>query len=214
MSNIKVINILPEHEAILGFLYPTYGFSDSLAVTSRFIAHREVKSKAEREALDWQYSDGVFISSTIFDEVWDTDKIKEECIKFSHSAFKNRKKTFQPSDDNFINDCINFIFSIPSIEEQSSVNELFDSFGSASFISKFIILTESIPYQQLTAALTTFISKISIDSASAYYKKKAILYRDRIDINLTKALDNYINAPKDFNGLNECKLFLDLATKL
>lgn len=96
---VKVISIQPEYEVILGFLFPNYTIVDSAAVTSKFITHRIIKSKAEREALDLYYSEGVFISSQIFDELWDEEKIAEECVKFSHQRFKNRKKTLKYTKD-------------------------------------------------------------------------------------------------------------------
>lgn len=207
---VKVINIKPEYELILGFLYPNYAITDSLSVTSKFITHRNVKSKIEREALDLYYTDGVFISSQIFDEIWDEDKIKQECIEFSRLKFKNRKKTIITSSDTFIQDCVNFIFQSSSEEEDLAITKLFDSFGSAEFISQFVLLSEKIPYQKLTASMITFLSKIKSDSNSAFYKKKALLYEKKINDNMLSALDNYNNSNRDESGLNECSFFVQL----
>ena len=63
--SVQVINIDPAHEEILSFLFPTYSVSNSPAVTTKFITHRDVKSKREREALSLYYSDCVFIPTQI-----------------------------------------------------------------------------------------------------------------------------------------------------
>lgn len=210
MSNIRVINILPEYEPILSFLFPEYSLTDSAAVTSKFIVHRTVRSRVEREALDWQYSDGIFISTQIFDELWDEEKIKQECIEFSRIRFKNRKKTLNTSKETFIKDCSDFIFGIPNIEEDSAITELFDSFGSAMFAIKFFNVCENLPYQQVAASVTTFISKIKKDSTSVFYKKKAMLLEDKIQVNMLEAVDEYNQSIQDHLGVNVCKLFMNL----
>lgn len=210
MSSVRVINILPEHEPILSFLFPTYAITDSAAVTSKFITHRTVRSKAEREALDWQYSDCVFISTQIFDELWDEDKIKQECIDFSRIRFKNRKKTLTTNKDTFVKDCVDFIFGVPSLEDESSITELFESFSSASFPTKFFNICESYPYQQVVASMITFISKIRKDSTSVFYKKKAMLLEDKINANMLESIDEYNQTLVDGYGVNDCKLFMNL----
>lgn len=210
MSNVKVINIVPEYEVILGFLFPEYTITDSAAVTSKFITHRTVKSKAEREALDWQYADCIFISTQIFDEVWDEEKIKQECIEFSRLRFKNRKKTINTTKEAFAHDCINFIFGVSNIEEESAITELFDSFGSQAFPQKFFKLCEELSYQQVVAAMITFISKIKKDSTSVFYKKKAMLLEDKLNSNMLTAIDAYNLGINADNGVLECSLFMNL----
>ena len=208
--SVRVINIKPEYEMILGFLFPTYAITDSAAVTSRFITHRTVKSKAEREVLDLHYNDGVFISSQIFDELWDEVKIKQECIDFSRRAFKSRKKTVVTSPDTFIRDCVNFLFGIPTLEDEAPIIDLFETFGSSMFPVKFFKLSEEIPYQQLVAAMITFVSKIKKDSTSVFYKKKGLLLEDKINSNMGNALDLFNDSVQDGQGVSECKLFLNL----
>lgn len=210
MSNVKVINISPEFEPILSFLYPDYTITDSAAVTSKFITHRTVRSKIEREALDCNYHDAVFISTQIFDELWDEEKIKQECIEFSRKRFKNRKKTLITNRETFVKDCIDFIFGVPNLEEDVEINELFESFGSGAFPSKFFKVSERIPVQQVYASMITFISKIRKDTNSAFYKKKAMLFEDKINNNLLEALDNYNLGVKDQLGVQECKLLMSL----
>lgn len=208
--NIKVINIQPQHEVILGFLFPDYVITDSLAVTRNFITHRDVKSRVEREALDIHYDNGIFISNQIFDEIWDEDKIKQECIEFSRKRFKNRKKTINTTKETFIEDCVKFIFDIPSLEDDNSILELFESFGSAKFPVNYFKLLETVDYQQVVASLITFISKINKESSNIYYKKKGILLEDKINTNLEQSIDNYNLSVKDGYGVTECYLFCSL----
>lgn len=212
--NIEVINIAPEREQLLGFLRPTYTITDSPAVTRNFIVHRNIKSRAERDGLDVFYQNGIFISSQIFDELWDDDRIIQEVVKCSHKFFKNRKTKLTPSKDNFNQDCINFLFGIDTVEESDEdIHLLFEAFGSVKFIETWVNLTNSRPWQAVNAAMTTFLSKIKKDSVSVYYKKKAMLWEDVIKKNKMKALDAYVLRPSDSEGLSECKLFVDLATK-
>ena len=208
--NVQVINISKEYEPILGFLFPTYSITDSPAVTTKFIVHRDVKSKAERDALDVRYDDCVFISTQIFDEFWNEDVIKQKVIEFSRKKFKNRKTKFEPSKTNFIEDCIKFIFDMTSAEEETSINELFDSFGSALFVSKFIKLTAKVPTPVLISSMNTFIQKVIAGDSSVFYKKKSILFKDKIKRNMMKSLDEFNMRDHDPYGLSQVKLFSDL----
>lgn len=214
MNNVEVISIAPEREILLGFLRPTYTITDSPAVTKNFIVHRNVKTKAEREGLEVYYQNGMFISSQIFDELWDDARIIKEVVTCSHKFFKNRKTKLVPSKENFNQDCINFLFGIDSPEEDAEIQKLWDSFGSTAFIKNWIDYTDKVPWQQAVAAMTTFIAKIKGDSTSVYYKKKAMLFEDLILKNKMKALDAYALRSKDSNGLSECKLFMDLVNKV
>lgn len=207
---VQVINIKPEYEVILGFLYPTYSITLSQAVVSKFITHRQIRSKQEREALDIYYSDGIFISTQIFDEIYDETKIVEECIKFAQSRFKSRKKTFKPSKENFIDDCVKFIVGIPLEEEQSNIIELFESLGTKSFPNKFFSLLSTMAPPQLLAAVTTFTSKCNEDATTPYYKKKFMLHGKKVKNNLIKALDSYSVRRVNNSGCSECKLIMDI----
>ena len=207
--SVQVINITPELEGILSFLYPTYTITDSPAVTSKFITHRKITSKVQRDALNYMYTDCVFISTQIFDEVWNEEKIVNECIDFARVHFKSRKTKFTPSKDNFIEDCKNFLVGTLIEEEESPVFKLFDLVGSNSFIKEYFQLIETVPYQQVFAALTTFISKLDKNSPSLFYKKKAFVLKDKVDARLLKAIDNY-NLSLKGDGVAECKFIVDL----
>lgn len=207
--NVKVINISKDYEGILSFLYPTYTVTDSVAVTSKFITHKNISSKAQRDIIEYQFNDCIIISSQIFDEVWDESKIIEECIRYSRDVFKSRRVKLTPSKEDFISDCIDFIIGITPLEENNNIFQLFDSLGSNSFAIKYFNLIETVPYQQVFAALTTFISKLDKESPNVFYKKKAFLLKDKVDKNLLHAIDNYRISLKG-DGIAECKFIMDL----
>lgn len=208
--NVKVININPEYERILTFLYPTYAFTDSPAVLSKFITHRDIKSKRERESLDIRFDDCIFISSQIFDEVWDEDMIKEKAIEFARLHFKSRKKTIPQCTDNFIDDVINFMFGVSSEEETSLIYELFEAFGSVSFVKEYFQKSKQVPIPVLNSALNTFITKVINSDTSVYYKKKNLIYGGKIKANLESALSSFLLREKDSYGLSIVKFYTDL----
>lgn len=207
--NVKVINISPDLEDILGFLYPTYTITDSVAVCSKFITHKNIVSKAQRDALDYAYNDCIFISTQIFDEVWDAPKVIDECIRYARTHLHSRRTKLEPQQGTFIEDCVNFIVGNINEEEESTIFQLFDNLGSNTFPIKYFEIIETIPYQQVFAALTTFISKLDKNSPNVFYKKKAFLLKDRVDKNIYTAIDNYNQAYKG-DGIAECKFIMDL----
>lgn len=209
MSGVKVISISKDYEPILSFLYPSYSLTDSVSVVSKFITHRDITSKAERDALDFIYSDCVFISNQIFDEVWDEEKIKQECINFSRVNFKNRKTKFSITSS-FVDDCINFMFGLVDDEQEQSIFELFDSFGSVLFVKSFVQKSLTIPVSVLNSSMTTFLIKTLSSDNSVYYKKKHINFNDKIRTNLFKSLDSFILSERDDFGLSSAKFYCDL----
>lgn len=211
--NVKVINIKPEHERILLFLYPTYSYSDSVRTVSKFITHKDVCSRVERDNLDFRYQDAVIISNRIFDEVWDEETIKNKVLEFSRVTFKSRKRTIEiDKDDYFVDNLIKFLFSQEdSSTEDSSIMNLFNTFGSKLFNKEFLTLAQYIPVSVLTASMNTFITKIiQEESSSIFYKKKSILFKDKIRSNFIKAYDSYSLRDKDSTGLSYVKFCNDL----
>lgn len=210
---IKVISIKPEFERILLFLYPTYTFRDNIRAVSNFITHRDITHISERENLGVRYENAIFISTRIFDEVWDETKIKEEVLLFCRKKFKSRRRTLNiPSDDFFVDNLIDFIFKYDGdVEEDSSIMNLFNSFGSKLFTTEFLQMTYTTPLSVLIASMNTFITKtVQEDNTSMFYKKKSILYRDKIRKNLIKAYDNYKIRGKDITGLSYVRFCNDL----
>lgn len=208
--NVKVINIAPEHEPLLAFLFPTYSVVESASAVSRFIAHRDIKTKMEREALDFRYDDCVFISTQIFDEYYDEEVIKREVINFSRIMFKNRKTKLETTKETFIDDCKDFIYGLTDEKTESVIFELFDVFGSGMFVKKFLEISQSTPVPVLISAMNTFVVKILNADNSIYYKKKAILFKDKITKNFYKALDAFNDRITDDFGLSWIKFYNDL----
>lgn len=207
--SVRVINIAKEHEVILGFLFPEYVITDSAVSVGKFITHRDIKTKREREALELCYEDCVFISSQIFDEFWDEEVIKRECLEFAHSRFKSRKKSV-PVNLDLIQDCIKFIFDTLTEEQEQSIFELFDAFGTAQFPKQFLVKAQSTPVPVLISALNTFVGKILSADNSIYYKRKQILFKEKIHRNIIKALDEMWLRDKDEFGLSNVKFYMDL----
>ena len=52
---VRVISIPPTLEPILGFLYPTYSYTEGLTKFRNFITHYDVQSAHEREVIDHAY---------------------------------------------------------------------------------------------------------------------------------------------------------------
>lgn len=208
--NVKVINIDKSHEPILSFLFPTYSIVESSAVSNKFITHRDIKSKAERDSLEVKYNDCIFISTQIFDEFWDEEIIKSKVIEFSRVNFKNRKTKLETNKATFVDDCIKFMFCMSETEEEQSINEMFENFGSAIFVKEFLKLSTKVPYQVLISSLFTFVQKILSSENSIFYKKKSILFGEKIKRNLSKAVDEYNLRDKDNYGLSQVKFFVDL----
>ncbi len=208
--NVKVISIPEEYEALLSFLFPTYSCADSALSTSKFIAHRDVKSKRERETLDLYYQDAVFISTQIFDEFWDEEKLKSLVVEFSRVNFKNRKKSYEYTKETFVKDSLDFMFGIIPDEQEASIFELFDAFGSMNFVKKYLEKSLQIPIAILNSSLDTFLTKILTDRTSVYYRKKNMTLGDKIKRNLSSSLDALIFREKDNLGLSTVKFYLDL----
>ena len=208
--NVKVINIAPEYELILAYLYPNYSISDSVAAVSKFIAHREIKSKMEREALDYRYDDCVFISTQIFDEFYDEEVIKREVVNFSRIQFKNRKTKLETTKETFLEDCKSFMYGLSDEETENKMFELFDTFGSGMFSKKFLEISQLTPVPVIVAALNTFVIKVINADNSVYYKRKAMLFKDKIEKNFYKALDAFNERLLDDFGLSWIKFYMDL----
>lgn len=211
---VKVISIKPEYERILAFLYPNYAICpEGVVYSEKFITHRNIASKTERESLEVRHKDCIFISTRIFDEIWDEDKIEKEALEFSRIYLKNRKRTTGVErDSDFIDNLLKFMFYQDSLDAQNEkIYELFDNFGSKNFNRIFLELSETMPVQVLTASMNTFIYKITQENnPSLYYKKKALLYKEKISKNFLKAYDEYCMRDNDPFGLSYIKYFNDL----
>lgn len=213
--NVKVINLDKEYLSLLGFFYPSYSIlQPGDGMVSNFIVVKDVKSKAERDTLDYYYSNGIVVSTQIFDEVWDENKLKEEAIAFMHRTFKSRKKTVPIKDlkgYDFVEALIKFMFTEqPPVQESSEVLELFSKFGSKSFDPLFVKLCAEVSVPQITAAMFTFLNKICRDTNSIFYKKKQQVYFPKIKKNFQKAYNHFRFREKDRYGLSFLKFYQEL----
>lgn len=211
---VRVISIAPDYTRILCFLYPTYSWTTSNFVTSRFILRKDINTKGEREMADYYYSDAVIISSRIFDELWDENKIKEEAIAFMRRTFKSRRKvipTLATEGPDFLDEVIRFMFTEQSVaEDESTIMELFNRFGSSTFATEYFKLCDQLSVPQVRAAMFTFLSKLVSDTDSIFYKKKQQVYLAKVKQNYPKAYQAYTLRDKDPQGLSFLKFLMDL----
>lgn len=209
--NTKVINIPTAYECILPFLFPTYSICDPCYANSNFITHRDITSKTEREQIDIEYSDCVFISHKIFDEMWDEATIAKYALEFSKVHFKNRRKSIPYDSKTFIEDILNGMFGITSETEDAKISELFKLIGSSQLIPAIMQLSTEIPMQKIISAILTYISKIDKDSPNVIYKRAYIRFGGKLERNKMQALTEYTYR-KDTSDpeLSQLKLIYDL----
>lgn len=202
MSNVRVLSFTrKEYECILPFLYPTYSVVSAPSVFSHFILRMNIKQRSDREALDYQYSDCVIISKQIFDELWSEQEIIREVLDFARRVMGSRKRTFRPihkDGSEFIDECIQFMFSGVGGEddESSAVMELFDSYGSASFVPKYLALCSTESTNKVSRSMETFVLKVLQGSDSRYYQRAAMRLRGALQPNLVSAVESlqYVNS--------------------
>jgi len=216
MNNVLAISITKEFEPLLQFLYPTYAYypgQDYPYLSSHFIAHRDITSRSELDSLGCSYHDCIFISTKIFDKVYDIQTLSE--VVQQQSGERQRKfikKGTQLNKDTFVTEAKNFLYGIPSLEDSSTaIHELFDAFGSTAFIEKFVSLSTTTPTGKLVGAVNTFVQKVlNPPPSSTYYLRKHQNFANKIQRNRIQALDTYISSCKDSGGLAEAQFFMNL----
>lgn len=211
---VEVISIAPEFESILGFLYPNYSFVDNLFKFKNFIIHKEITTKNDRERLNYQYEDAVFISSRIFDEVWTVDVIKQKVLEFSQRRFGSRKKvlkTLNVEGKPFVDECVNFMFTGKTFEEEENrIDALFKSYGSQSFFREFLTQCKDLGVNRTVSSMETFVGKVLSDTESIYYKRAKMRLELPLHQNIVGALQDYDNIDpffmKKFKDLSKLRL--------
>lgn len=211
---VEVISIAPEFESILGFLYPNYSFVDNLFKFKNFIIHKEITTKNDRERLNYQYEDAVFISSRIFDEVWTVDVIKQKVLEFAQRRFGSRKKvlkTFNVEGKPFVDECVNFMFTGKTFEEEENrIDALFKSYGSQSFFREFLTQCKDLGVNRTVSSMETFVGKVLSDTESIYYKRAKMRLELPLHQNIVGALQDYDNIDpffmKKFKDLSKLRL--------
>lgn len=211
---VEVISIAPEFESILGFLYPNYSFVDNLFKFKNFIIHKEITTKNDRESLNYQYEDAVFISSRIFDEVWTVDVIKQKVLEFAQRRFGSRKKvlkTLNVEGKPFVDECVNFMFTGKTFEEEENrIDALFKSYGSQSFFREFLTQCKDLGVNRTVSSMETFVGKVLSDTESIYYKRAKMRLELPLHQNIVGALQDYDNIDpffmKKFKDLSKLRL--------
>lgn len=211
---VEVISIAPEFESILGFLYPNYSFVDNLFKFKNFIIHKEITTKNDRERLNYQYEDAVFISSRIFDEVWTVDVIKQKVLEFAQRRFGSRKKvlkTLNVEGKPFVDECVNFMFTGKTFEEEENrIDALFKSYGSQSFFREFLTQCKDLGVNRTVSSMETFVGKVLSDTESIYYKRAKMRLELPLHQNIVGALQDYGNIDpffmKKFKDLSKLRL--------
>lgn len=211
---VEVISIAPEFESILGFLYPNYSFVDNLFKFKNFIIHKEITTKNDRERLNYQYEDAVFISSRIFDEVWTVDVIKQKVLEFAQRRFGSRKKvlkTLNVEGKSFVDECVNFMFTGKTFEEEENrIDALFKSYGSQSFFREFLTQCKDLGVNRTVSSMETFVGKVLSDTESIYYKRAKMRLELPLHQNIVGALQDYDNIDpffmKKFKDLSKLRL--------
>lgn len=208
------LNIKSEYIPLLLFLYPSYSLLDKLVQNNNFIIVKDITSPAEKNTLDFRYEDCIFISSKVFDENWTEDVLKEKFLEFARVRFKSRKKTLKITEtgNEFVEAIKQLIFVNP-LQEELNDNEvvfLFSEFGSANFSKAYFRCLATHPFPVVRSALMTFIQKVIIGEASIFYRKKNMLFGEKIKHNFLKALTSYQLRPQDNDGLSFLKFIKDL----
>ena len=211
---VEVISIAPEFESILGFLYPNYSFVDNLFKFKNFIIHKEITTKNDRERLNYQYEDAVFISSRIFDEIWTVDVIKQKVLEFAQRRFGSRKKvlkTLNVEGKPFVDECVNFMFTGKTFEEEENrIDALFKSYGSQSFFREFLTQCKDLGVNRTVSSMETFVGKVLSDTESIYYKRAKMRLELPLHQNIVGALQDYDNIDpffmKKFKDLSKLRL--------
>lgn len=211
---VEVISIASEFESILGFLYPNYSFVDNLFKFKNFIIHKEITTKNDRERLNYQYEDAVFISSRIFDEVWTVDVIKQKVLEFAQRRFGSRKKvlkTLNVEGKPFVDECVNFMFTGKTFEEEENrIDALFKSYGSQSFFREFLTQCKDLGVNRTVSSMETFVGKVLSDTESIYYKRAKMRLELPLHQNIVGALQDYDNIDpffmKKFKDLSKLRL--------
>lgn len=195
-SGVRVVSFAQKgYERILSFLYPSYSIMAHPMVCSEFITWRDIVDRSERETLDYEYSNCVFISKRLFDELWTEDVIIREVLAFARDRLGSRKRVFRPlakEGDAFIDECIRFMFTGEcDVESDDSVLQLFDMYGSSQFQGQFVSLCNERGVRYILKGMSTFLSRVLYGSDSLYYKKAGLRLRGSLVPNVESCVLSY-----------------------
>lgn len=208
---VQIINIDPVYERLLPFLYPSYSIETALQKFNKFILKKDITNPVDMRILRDNYEDCVVISTKLYDEFWDEEKIREKALEFRRVNFKTRKRTLADlsSDDqvSFIDNILSFMFTGEyDFVEDEGIMELFNSYGSLKFSDLFMQKCEIYPPSKVIASMMTFLSKVNDSATTAFYMKKNSVLGSKIKENFTEALE-YLKTYPDINNLHFLTFF-------
>lgn len=191
---VKLINIEPQYERILTFLYPSYAIEEQFGKYEKFIIKRDIGSPNELRKVRENYQNAIIISTKLYDELWDDEVLREKALEFRRVNFKTRKRTLAdiPSEDPqfFIDNLISFMFTGEyNFIEDEGIMELFQSYGSLQFSDLFMKKVQEYSLSKVVASMFTFLSKVNNDSTTVFYKRKYQALGTKIEANFINAFD-------------------------
>lgn len=222
MSGVRVVSFPQRGYArILQFLYPTYSVTKSMSLCREFIVEHDVTSRQERDMLDMDYEDCVFISSRMFDELWTEEVIRREVLSCARSRFGSRKRQFttvNTEGDAFIDECISFLFfGSVAEEEDSGVLSLFDTLGTAAFSKSFLEACSQQGSSLISASVGSFIQKVLKGGDSLYYRRARLRLGRILQGNIVPAVEaqRYVSDyfSSHFRDLSQLWFFTNLTKR-
>lgn len=219
---VEVFNISQDYVRILWFLYPEYAIlpegTKRIPKFSKFIAYRDIKTSAERDALNYEYEDCVFISRRIFDKLLDESALRDMVLSFVHTRLRGRKRvcrTLNSEGSAFIDELIHFMFTGSSFADtEGAVSDLFSTYGSGLFDSVYLQSCQDRSLGVTTAVMETYVSKILSNVDLLFYKKAKARLGNKLQRNLKSAITQYRDLDpyyrSQFGDLSSLKLFTDL----
>lgn len=189
MSNVRVLSMSrPEYMRMLLFLYPEYSLVSTPTVRSHFITVQDITSRSMRESLDYDYSDCIFVSSKVFDELWDETLIRRDVLQVAQRRFGSRRRTLvtvSTEGASFIDECISFLYGLDADSEDAGVLELLESLGTHSFMERYMQACVVCGVGRVSRSVNTYISKVMGNASSLYYRRARLrlgsVLRDNVE---------------------------------
>lgn len=194
MSGVRVVSFPQRgYSRILQFLYPSYSVTSGISLCRQFIVEHDVVSRQERELLDMDYEDCIFISSRVFDEMWDEVVIRREVLACAKSRFGSRKRQFTTvaaEGDAFIDECISFLFfGSTTDDEDTGLLAVFESMGTASFGVRFLKECALRGSGLVSASVGSFVQRVLRGGDSLFYRRARLRIGRSLQNNIVPAVE-------------------------
>lgn len=208
---VKLINIEPQYERILSFLYPSYSLEENFGKYEKFILKKDIGTPNDLRKVRENYQNAIIISTKLYDELWDDEVLRDKALEFRRVNFKSRKRTLSdiPSDDPqfFIDNLISFMFTGEyDFIEDEGIMELFQAFGSLQFSDLFMKKVQQYPLTKVVASMFTFLSKVNENSTTVFYKRKYQALGTKLNHNFLEAFD-YLKRHNNYDELSYLMFF-------